>query len=538
MPNETQAITRRQFLNTAAAGACGLALEQTYAASQLKTPKKPNILWIMSDEHNPHIAGYYGNKLIQTPNIDALAESGITFDGHYCNSPLCVPSRLSLTAGKYTSRVDVWGLTCWLPSPDIASLPRVLNKAGYQSFLCGKQHYDYSRRYGFTQVGGNFNNWYKTGKGHRLPPTHLTESRLSPRFSNFHPGDHGSTVEHDRRVTAGAVEFLSRQQGGDKPFFLFVGYLAPHFPLIVPEEYWERYRGRVSMPVIPNGFLDGLVLNYKVQRAGFEEIGVPDDTVRRGRELYYGLTDWADNQIGKVLAALRMHPDVAENTIIIYSSDHGENMGEHGMWWKNCMFEQSSRVPLVISWPKRWQGRQRRSGASSHMDLVQTVVEMAGGHAPDDWNGQSMLHRMDDAHAHWKDYAVTEYYAHNTASGYVMIRQGEWKYVYHTVIDKDHPAERELYHLPTDPGEFTNLAHLPEHKTRMEAMHKLMVKEVEGDPDETEQRSRYQLSRGYDRTDPRPRGTRMAAVDPRAGSGREAFEEATTSTRPMARCIS
>ena len=513
MPDRTQKITRRQFLNTSAAGACGFALDRAQAARLLKTHKKPNILWIMSDEHNPHVAGCYGNQIIQTPNIDSLANSGVTFDTHYCNSPLCTPSRLSLTAGKYTSRVDVWGLTCWLPDPDIASLPRVLNSAGYRSFLCGKQHYDYSRRYGFTEVGGDFNRWYKTGKGRRLPPTHLEQARLSPRFNSFHPGDHGSTVEHDRRVTAGAVDFLSKQQyGDDKPFFLFVGYLAPHFPLIVPQKYWDRYRGRVGMPVIPDGFLDQLPLNYKVQRAGFEEIGVPDDTVRRGRELYYGLTDWADNQIGKVLAALRMHPEVAENTVIIYSSDHGENMGEHGMWWKNCMFEQSSRVPLVISWPERWRSGQRRKGASSHVDLVQTVAEIAGAHTPDDWNGESMLHWMDHPAARWKDRAVSEYYAHNTASGYVMVREGDWKYVYHTVIDKDHPAERELYHLASDPEEFKNLAGLPEHKSRIESMHKVLLKEVAGDPDETEQRSRFQLSRGYDRTDPRPGRTVVDTV--------------------------
>jgi len=511
VPEICNTTSRRRFLNSAAAGTLGLALEQSHAAKLLKGSRKPNILWIMSDEHNPHVASYYGNQLVRTPNVDALARDGITFDGHYCNSPLCVPSRLSLTAGKYTSRVDVWGLSCRLPSADIVSLPRVLNDAGYQSFLCGKQHYDYSRRYGFTEIGGNFNNWYKTGLGHRLPPTHVTQDRLSPRFNTFHPGDHGSSVEHDRRVTAGAVEFLSKQQWGDNPFFLYVGYLAPHFPLIVPKEYWDRYRDKVEMPVIPDGFLDKLPLNYKVQRAGFEEIGVPDDTVRRGRELYYGLADWADNEIGKVLAALRMHPEVAENTIIIYSSDHGENMGEHGLWWKNCMYEQASRVPLVISWPKRWRGGQRRKGASSHMDLVQTVADMAGAHVPDDWNGQSMLHRMDHASARWKDYAVSEYYAHNTASGYVMLRSGDWKYVYHTVIDKDHPAERELYNLATDPGEFTNLAALPEHSNRIESMHKLLVKEVEGDPDETEQRSRFQLSRGYQRSDPRPTGTAVDA---------------------------
>jgi choline-sulfatase len=129
---------------------------------------------------------------------------------------------------------------------------------------------------------------------------------------------------------------------------------------------------------------------------------------------------------------------------------------------------------------------------------------MAGAHTPGDWNGTSMLHWMDHGSTGWKDQAVAEYYAHNTASGYVMVRSGDWKYVYHTVIDNDHRAEQELYNLATDPGEFTNLASLPEHKTRLEAMHRAIVKEIGGDPDETEQRSRAELSRGYNRSDPPP----------------------------------
>ena len=506
MANQRLSVSRREFLEVATAGACSLALENSACAAFVKTKKQPNILWIMSDEHNYRVTGCYGNSVVKTRNIDSLAEHGITFDTHYCNSPLCVPSRLSLTAGKHSSRVDVWGLTSELPDANMASLPRVLNAAGYESFLCGKQHYDYSRRYGFTDVGGNFNNWYKTGEGHRLPPSHITQTRVSPRFNGFHPGDHGSSVEHDRRVTAGAVEFLSKRQASDKPFFLFTGFISPHFPLIVPQEYWDRYRGKVSMPVIPEGFLDHLPTNYKVLRAAFEEIGVPDDVVQRGRELYYGLTDWVDNEIGKVLAALRSHPEVAENTVIIYSSDHGENMGEHGMWWKNCMFEQSSRVPLVISWPKRWTGGQRRAGASSHLDLVKTVAEIAGARVPADWDGTSMISWMDQHKHVWKDCAVSEYYGLNIASGYVMIRSGDWKYTYHTVIDKDHPAEHELYDLKSDPQEFTNLAALPQHQARIQTMHRRMLQDIGGDPDETEQRAREQLARGYKRTDPKPEG--------------------------------
>jgi len=502
MAGKHRGVSRRSFLKTTATGAAAIALgarsPRTFAIGSPQ--KQPNILLIMSDEHNPIVTGCYGNRTIRTPHMDSIAEKGVTFDTHYCNSPLCVPSRASFTSGKYCSRVSVWNNSCELPTADIPSLPRVMNAAGYESFLCGKQHYESTRRYGFTEVGGNFNNNFKNGHGGRRQPDDLTQKRLSPRFDEFHPGENGGVLGHDRRVTAGAVDFLQKRQAG-KPFFLFTGYLAPHFPLIVPEEYWKHYQSKISMPNIPPGHLDRLPLNYKHLRAGFQLIGVPDDVVKRGRELYHGLTEWVDNEIGKVLAALRNNPAVAENTVIIYTSDHGEHMGEHGLWWKNAMYEHASRVPLAISWPQRWKPAQRRAGASSHVDLVKTVAEIGGAHTPDDWNGDSLAPWLDDATKPWKDFAVSEYYAHNIASGYAMARSAQWKYTYHTVMDKDHPAQHELYDLTSDPGEFTNLADKPEHKQQVEEMHRRLTKEVGADPDETEQRARKELAKGYDRSD-------------------------------------
>jgi choline-sulfatase len=400
--------------------------------------------------------------------------------------------------------VGAWGNTSELPSADIPSLPRMMNAAGYESFLCGKQHYDYSRRYGFTEVGGNFNTTYKTGRGKRMSPDHLTQQQLSPRFAGFHPGDKSPVMGHDVKVTRGATEFLSKRRGDDKPFFLFTGYLAPHFPLVVPDAYWQRYKDKIAMPDIPPGFVDRLPLNYKLLRAGFEMIDVPDPTVKLGRELYYGLTNWVDDQIGQVLTALRSNPDLADNTVVIYASDHGENMGEHAMWWKNCMFEPAARVPLVISWPQRWSGGQRRTGASSHLDLVKTVIDIGGGQSPGDWNGDSLAPWLDDSTHAWKDYAVSEYYSHNIASGYVMSRAGQWKYTYHSKIDDSHPPQRELYDLSTDPDEFVNVADRPENAARIDAMHRRMVAELGAEPDETEQRSRRDLAAGYHRTDPDP----------------------------------
>ena len=142
---------------------------------------------------------------------------------------------------------------------------------------------------------------------------------------------------------------------------------------------------------------------------------------------------------------------------MIYTTDHGENLGEHGLWWKNSMYEHAARVPLIVSWPARWKGGQRRVGASSTVDLVQTIADLGGASVPGDWNGSSMCRWMDDSAAAWKDLAVSEYYAHNIASGFAMLRTGQYKYVYHTAADKEHPAQRELYDLEADMHETSGI---------------------------------------------------------------------------------
>jgi choline-sulfatase len=226
--------------------------------------------------------------------------------------------------------------------------------------------------------------------------------------------------------------------------------------------------------------------------------GLDAEIIRRGRELYYGLTQWLDEQIGQVLRNLEAS-GLADNTVVIYTTDHGENMGEHGLWWKNCMYEHAARVPLIISWPKRWKGSARRSGACSLVDVVQTIAELGGASVPADWDGDSMVAWLGDAEISWKDFALSEYYGHNIASGFVMVRAGRYKYVYHTPPDADHPAERELYDLQADPGEFHNLANEPAQKDRIDRMHAAMVKELAEDPDQIERRCRADYAKGYGR---------------------------------------
>ena len=153
---------------------------------------------------------------------------------------------------------------------------------------------------GFREVEPIGNNSFKTGKGSRRQPDNLTSKRkLSARFQQFHPGNDSGILSHDRKVTAALQRFLASRRPDDKPFFLIAGYLAPHFPLIVPEEYWDHYKGKVPLPKIPAGHFASQPLNYRHLRAGFDMQEVPEDIVRKGRELYYGLTEWLDHELGQ-----------------------------------------------------------------------------------------------------------------------------------------------------------------------------------------------------------------------------------------------
>ncbi len=510
MGNEKTANSRRAFLKKASAAAAAGALPSRLAAAsgreagagRVGDDDRPNILVIMSDEHNANVLGSAGDDVINTPNLDGLAERGISFDGAYCTFPQCAPSRASFTAGKYASRVSHWSNDYMLPSADYPTLPRIMNQAGYESYLCGKMHYDIDRNYGFEEPRPGLDTWMGRGwvkrgrNGRRAPGNLEPKPGISGRVKNARRGK-SHVLSHDHMVTGGTVKFFRDRKPTDKPFFFLAGYVAPHFPLVVPHAYWRKYRGKVPMPKIPPGHLEEQPLNYKHLRIGFNVENIPPEITQRARELYYGLTEWVDNEIGKVLKGLEMS-GLADNTVVIYTSDHGENMGEHGLWWKNCMYEHSARVPLIVSWPARWAGGQRRTEACTLLDVVQTIADLGGADVPDDWDGDSMVSWLDDANTSWKDRAVSEYYSSNVASGYAMIREGRYKYVYHTPPGNGYPAEHELYDLEDDPGEFNNLAGEPQHRERIEAMRIALVEEIGEHPDQTEARCRADLG-GYDR---------------------------------------
>lgn len=500
-------ISRREFLDSSLLLSGGLAMGNKISflndqKNFTKGDKKPNILLIICDEFNAQTAGAFGNKIVKTPHIDQLASEGITFDNCYTNSPICCPSRLSLISGKYISRTGVWGNHCWLPSDNYPSLAPILQQEGYETVLSGKMHFDKTRRYGFTELFPGWENEHiKTGIEHRRRPddTSINQRDWKIRSNTFHTGSHSPHIlGHDEKVTNHASNYIKKRTAADKPFFMIAGYLAPHFPLIVPEEYYKPYEGKLTLMQTPKADLAMQPRNYHQLRRGFGLVNMDPQLELKGKELYYGLVSWVDHQIGQLLQNLK-NSKVGRDTVVIFISDHGENMGEHGMWWKNCMYDSAARVPLIISWPERWKGGQRRSKVCSLLDVTRTIIDLADAKAPEDWNGGTMVNWLDDQKATWKDFAISQYYAKNTASSYVMYRSGQYKYVYHSKPVWPYPQERQFFDMKNDPKEFVNLETVPDYQQKIKQMHEALVAEVGEDPDITEDRCFRDISNPYKR---------------------------------------
>jgi choline-sulfatase len=434
--------------------------------------RRPNILVIMSDEHAPMYSRTYGHPRIESPQLDALAAAGTLFRDAYCPSPLCVPSRAAFVSGKHVHRIGAWDNGAPFPSETV-TFAHLLRDAGYEVVLDGKMHFvGPDTLHGFAAQ--------LTRDAHRDPdaptvtgrewsdPHPAGGARARQRIESAGPG-RAAHLDFDDEVEAAALDWLRAPARRDGPWCLVAGFLAPHFPLIVPEPYFARYYpDNVDLPAFPPDHLAGQHPAHERVRRTFNLYDFSEDQIRVARAAYYGLVTYMDDKIGRLLAALRETGQL-EDTLVVYTSDHGELAGDHGLWWKNSFYEQASRVPLILSWPgapERVPAGASFRGAVSLLDLTRTLVDVAG--APDpadlDLDGDSLLPPLQalaagdpaGAEAVWKDEAIVEYYGHATNRPHRMLRTGRWKYAYY------HGEPAELYDLAADPQEFRNLAGQPE----------------------------------------------------------------------------
>jgi choline-sulfatase len=405
----------------------------------------------------------YGHQVVQAPNISALARSGVVFESAYCPSPLCAPSRAAMLTGRLPSRIEVFDNGAELR----ASLPTVahhMRAAGYTTCLAGKMHFvGPDQLHGFeerltTDIYPADLGWtpdWRRPVGERLPWYHTMESVLGPGVCAA-----SMQLDYDDEVAFQAVRRIfdfARERDRD-PFFLLVSFTHPHDPWEVRGRYWDLYdRAAIDAPAVPALHASRADPHSRRlrQMIGIDEARLSDDQVRTARHGYYAAISYVDERIGEVLAALR-DSGLDEDTTVVLTADHGEMLGERGLWYKMSFFEPSARVPLIVSAPGRI-APGRRTDAVSLLDVAPTLLELAASGPADEMDGFSLGSLLDARDAARPAPVVGEYLAEGVTSPAVMIRRGPHKFI-SCEGDPD-----QLYDLSNDPLELVNLAELPTH---------------------------------------------------------------------------
>lgn len=417
--------------------------------------KKPmNLVIILSDQHSKRMLGCYGNDRIKTPNLDRMAGEGVCFDRAYCNSPICVPSRAAFATGNYASRNGYWD-NAHAYAGEVKSWGGRLEEEGYSVTTIGKLHYkNNSPDTGFVDQRIPLNIKNEVGDVYgAIRDQKITRYQFRDALLGAGAGE-SDYITYDREVAKRSAEFL-KQEGvkKDKPFVLYVGFVTPHFPLIVPQEYMDLYRdddsvrrpiqfAREEWPGHP------LIDDYR-RYCGTDQVS--QEEAYHAIKTYYGLCSFMDAQAGVVLKAIE-EAGLAGNTRVLYSADHGDTMGDHGVYFKSTMYEGSAGIPMIMKGPDLPAG-ERSDTIVSLVDVYETVLDCVGIE-PDEQDkklpGSSLI---DYARGKKEERtAFSEYYSQGIYTAMYMLRKGEYKYVHYV-------GERpQLFDLKHDPLEEHDLA--------------------------------------------------------------------------------
>ncbi|GAB0134152.1 hypothetical protein EsDP_00002534 [Epichloe bromicola] len=422
-----------------------------------KNEEKPNIIYIMADQlAAPQLKMYNPESQIKTPNLDRLAASSVQFDSAYCPSPLCAPSRMSMITGLLPMKIGAYDNASQINS-EIPTYAHYLRSKGYHTALAGKMHFVGDQLHGYEQrltsdiYPGDFGwavNWDEPGT--RLEWYHNASSILQAG-----PCGRSNQLDYDEEVMYRSVQYLwdhVREGPEKRPFALTVSLTHPHDPYTITKKYWNRYQDvDIALPTvrIPKEELDSHSKRL-MKVCDIWDQDFSDEQIKRAKRAYYASVSYVDDCIGKLLETLE-DAGLAENTIVIFSGDHGDMLGERGLWYKMSYFESSVRVPLLINYPK-WFQPHRVSQNVSTLDLLPTICDLIGTkpapYLPMD--GQSMMPHLQNKEGH--DTVFAEYTGEGTVRPMMMIKRGPWKYI---TCPADEP---QLYNLEKDPHELNNLA--------------------------------------------------------------------------------
>lgn len=425
--------------------------------------KRPNILFIMADQMAaPILPLHDAASLVQMPNLMKLAEQAVVFDSAYCNSPLCAPSRFTLVSGRLPSKIGAYDNAADFPA-DVPTYAHYLRRLGYRTALSGKMHFcgpDQLHGYEERLTSDIYPADYGWAVNWDEPDVRASWYHNMSSVLQAGPCVRSNQLDFDEEVVFKARQYLYDhvRLTPEQPFCLTVSMTHPHDPYTIPREYWDRYEG-VDIPM-PRQHIEQSEQDPHSQRLlkviDLWDKPLPEDKIRDARRAYFGACSYIDDNIGKLLGTLE-ECGLAEDTLIVFSGDHGDMLGERGLWYKMHWFEMSARVPLLVHAPKRFAAH-RVSQSVSTLDLLPTLVELAGGQVEQglELEGHSLLPHLKGEGGH--DEVLGEYMAEGTVSPLMMIRRGPWKFVY---------SEQDpllLFNLDSDPQELHNLAESSEHK--------------------------------------------------------------------------
>ena len=430
--------------------------------------KRPNILFLMSDEHRADVTGHAGDPVVRTPNLDRLAETGVVFRNAYTPSPICVPARQCMMAGQLpkTCQCEGW----WDLAPGYRTFAREFARYAYNTVCSGKLHHltqdqmqgwttriapdavmldRYRRREGIiAEEFARYSPAPGTGKWSNQREVEEARVAVGP-YQVFDANAVDASLDYLERYFVDAV--YQRPQS-HRPLLFKLSLLQPHYPFFTDEKRFDYYFNRVS-PYVQEP-CDHPVLSLSQQN---KPVNVSEDAIRRATAAYYGMIDHVDTYFGQILDRLTALGQDLDDWIIVYTSDHGDMLGEHGIWEKTRFYEGSVRVPLIIRWPRQFQPRVVEENVNL-CDLFATLCDLAGLDIPDGLDSRSLAPLLLGETADWNNETISQ-----VAKSHVMIKRDALKYQYY-----GEEIPEVLFDLEQDPGETVNVAKAPEYAEAMQ----------------------------------------------------------------------
>ncbi len=455
-------MNRRNFI----AGAAGAVLGtegRFQPAGPATAGRRPNLLLIMADQFRPDCLGADGNRMIRTPNLDRLAARGIRFRRAYSATPTCTPARAALLTGLSPWNHGMLGYGKIAESYPI-EMPRLLAKAGYYTAMIGKGHYSPQRSlHGFhfglldeaSRVESvDFRNDYRCWFYSMAPNRDPEETGLGSNDYRAAPYALPEQLHPTHWTGQTAAEFL-KTYTRPEPFFLKVSFNRPHSPYDPPERWWKRYED-ADLPQAQVGAWAGRYAACDPTDYNLWHGDLGERQVRKSRQGYYGSISHVDEQIGRILEALD-HRGWTEQTLIVFTADHGDMTGDHHLWRKSYAYESSARIPMLVAWPESLVEAQRGQVSSRPVelrDVLPTLLDAAGATSPLPMDGRSLLALARGREEGWREWIDLEHdICYSPENHWNALTDGTWKYIYHA-----RDGVEQLFHLDRDPWEKEDLA--------------------------------------------------------------------------------